>query len=236
MRSALFLVVIGLGGAAILISLGVWQVQRLAWKQGVIAQIEARIVAEPVALPTEPDPDRDAYLPVQVQGTWQDQFLRVLVSQKVEGAGYRIISALDTDAGAILLDHGFVDTQAALPSAPRDPAAAQISVVGNLQWPDETDGFTPDPDMEANIWFARDVTAMATELGTRPILLVAREVSQAGIGATPLPVDTSAIPNNHLQYAITWFSLAAIWLAMSFYFWRRRAAHETMRPFGPTES
>ena len=72
------------------------------------------------------------------------------------------------------------------------------------------------------IWFARDVDAMAAALNTKPILIVAREVSFHDGDVTPFPVDTTRIPNDHLQYAITWFSLAAIWLAMTFYFVQRR--------------
>ncbi|MBD3663820.1 SURF1 family protein [Sulfitobacter aestuariivivens] len=223
MRTAPFLIIVGLGGAAILIALGVWQVQRLAWKEGVIADIDARLKAQAVELPADPVADKHAFLPVTVTGIWRDTYVRVLVSQKVEGAGYRIISALETDTGPILLDHGFVPTGAQLPAAPSNPSDGTVTVTGNLQWPDETDSFTPTPDLDNNIWFARDVAAMADQLDTRPILLVAREMSESAIGATPLPVDTSRIPNNHLQYAITWFSLAALWLAMSFYFLRRRA-------------
>lgn len=224
MRRAAFLVIIGLGGAAILMSLGIWQVQRLAWKQSVIADIEARVDADPVALPAELDRMRDAYLPVTVRGAWQDKFLRVLVSQKVEGAGYRIISAFDTDGGPILLDYGVIPTDAVLPSAPGNGASLLMTITGNLQWPQETDSFTPEPDLENNIWFARDVAAMAEVLGTREILVVLSEPAKGVLSmATPLPVDTARIPNDHLQYAITWFSLAAIWLAMSVYFVRRRS-------------
>ena len=108
---------------------------------------------------------------------------------------------------------------------PVDAPAQPQSFTGNLQWPDETDSFTPEPDLRGNIWYARDLPAMAEALGTRPILLVQRD---PGTGpwaevATPLPIDTSRIPNNHLQYALTWYGLAIVWLAMSFYFWRRRA-------------
>ena len=60
-----------------------------------------------------------------------------------------------------------------------------------------------------------------------PVLLVARELSQPEDSVTPLPVDTAHIPNDHLQYAITWFSLAAIWLAMTVLFLRRRRAPAT---------
>jgi surfeit locus 1 family protein len=97
-------------------------------------------------------------------------------------------------------------------------------IVGNLQWPQETDSFTPVPDLENNIWFARDVQAMAEALQADPILVVQREASLGSGALTPLPVDTSAIPNDHLQYAITWFSLATVWTLMTIYFLSRRPA------------
>ena len=218
MSRALFLIIIGLGGAAILVALGVWQVQRLAWKQGVIAGIEARIADDPVALPQTPDPETDGYLPVTLTGRFAGDTLRVLVSQKNVGAGYRLITGFDTDAGRVMVDRGFLPTDDETAAAPE----GDVTVTGNLQWPQETDSFTPSPDLERNIWFARDVEAMADILQTRPVLVVAREMSQQAPGVTPLPVDTSRIPNDHLQYAITWFSLAAIWLAMSTLFYLRR--------------
>ncbi|MEO1285430.1 MAG: SURF1 family cytochrome oxidase biogenesis protein, partial [Pseudomonadota bacterium] len=67
-------------------------------------------------------------------------------------------------------------------------------------------------------WFARDIDQMADLLGTEPLLVVARNLSQPGGAVTPLPVDSSAIPNDHLQYAVTWFGLAAIWTVMMLYF------------------
>ncbi|APE44183.1 cytochrome oxidase biogenesis protein Surf1, facilitates heme A insertion [Sulfitobacter alexandrii] len=223
MSRALFVILIGLGGAAILIGLGIWQVQRLAWKEGVLADINARIEAPAQALPDRPDPETDAYLPVEVTGTLEGATLRVLVSQKDEGAGYRLISAMDTGARRILVDRGFIPTAADMPGLPQ----GAVTVTGNLQWPQETDSFTPEPDRAANIWFARDVQTMAETLDTEPVLVVARAVSWNAAPVTPLPVDTARIPNDHLQYAITWFSLAAIWLAMSFYFLRRRAKIES---------
>ena len=217
MRPALFLVTIGLGGAAMLLALGIWQVQRLAWKEGVIAEINARIADDPVPLPEDPDPERDAYLPVVITGMYSGDTLRVLVSQKHVGAGYRLITAMDSDAGRVLIDRGFVATDDKGIATPD----TSVTVQGNLQWPQETDSYTPEPNRDTNIWFARDVPLMAQELDTRPILIVANAVSQDDPVVTPLPVDTSRIPNDHLQYAITWFSLAAIWVAMSFYFFRR---------------
>ena len=218
MGRTLFLLIIGLGGAAILLSLGVWQVQRLAWKEAIIADIETRIAAEPVALPDTPDPARDAYLPVRVTGQMGAESLRVLVSQKQVGAGYRVISPLETPSGPIMVDRGFVPVDREIPAPPAEP----VTVTGNLQWPEETDGFTPAPDAARNIWYARDVAAMAEALGTRPVLVVARDAPEAGGALQPLPVDTARIPNDHLQYAITWFSLAAVWLLMTATFLLRR--------------
>lgn len=218
MSRALFLIIIGLGGAAILVSLGIWQVQRLAWKEGVIADIDARIIGAPVDLPESPDPVEDAYLPVEVTGSFVGEARRVLVSQRSIGAGYRLITAFQAGEREVLVDRGFVTTDIGNAQAPE----GDVTVTGNLQWPQETDGFTPAPDLAENIWFARDVPALAENLGTEPILVVARAVSPADLAVTPFPVDTSQIPNDHLQYAITWFSLAAIWLAMSILFLRRR--------------
>lgn len=221
-RRLAFGLIFGLGGAAILISLGVWQVQRLAWKQAVIADIDARILADPAPLPAALDPQRDAYLPVEVTGFMPTDYLRVLVSQKNLGAGYRIIRPMVTDQGRILIDLGFVTTSNA--GGLLFEEGPPLTIVGNLQWPQETDGFTPEPDQAENIWFARDVDAMAAALGTDPVLVVRRDAPQPVGPLQPLPVDASAIPNDHLQYAITWFSLAAIWSAMTFSFLRRSPA------------
>ena len=223
MSRALFVILIGLGGAAILISLGVWQVQRLTWKQGILAEINGRIEAPAVPLPEQPDPREAAYLPVKVTGSFEGQTLRVLVSQKDQGAGYRLITALNTGDRRVLVDRGYIPNEAVAPPLPDGP----VTITGNLQWPQETDSFTPAPDIDGNIWFARDVTAMSQLLQSEPVLVVARALSYDAAPVSPLPVDTSRIPNDHLQYAITWFSLAAIWAAMSLYFLRRRAKTES---------
>ncbi|MCR8827587.1 SURF1 family protein [Pseudosulfitobacter koreensis] len=228
MGRILFLIGIGLGGAAILISLGVWQVQRLTWKQGILADITARISAAPVALPDEADPVDDKYLPVTVTGTFDQGVIYVLVSQKQIGAGYRVIAPLVTDAGRrVLIDRGFVRDEDR--GAVTQPDGS-VTVTGNLHWPQEIDGFTPEPDLDRNIWFARDLPAMAQVLNTEPLFVVARETSLPDATVIPLPVDTDGIPNNHLQYAITWFSLALIWVGMTVVFALRGTRRRPERP------
>ena len=223
MNRLLFLLTFGLIGTAILVGLGVWQVQRLEWKRALLAAMEARIAAAPVALPANPDPERDRYLAVTVEGTILPGELQVLDSMKQVGPGFRLIAPFRTaDGRRILIDRGFVrETR-------RDAVRAlgPATVQGNLLWPQETDSFTPAPDRASNTWFARDVPLMAQALDTEPVMLVA--ASQTDPAVTPLPVDTAGVPNDHLQYAITWFSLAAIWAGMTATFlWRNRATSTT---------
>jgi surfeit locus 1 family protein len=205
----------GLAGAAVLVALGVWQVQRLAWKEAILAGIEARLDAPPAALPDRPDPTRDRFLPVAVAGRFTGEGLDVLASRKQIGAGFRVIAAFETDGGRrILIDRGFVPDDARIaPGGAGSSTAAPITIAGTLHWPDEVDRFTPPPDPATGLWFARDVPAMAAALDTEPVLVVAR--TPTGDGIEPLPVDTAGIPNDHLEYAVTWFSLAVVWLGMT---------------------
>lgn len=212
--------VTGLVGIAVLMSLGIWQVQRLTWKQGVLAEIDSRITAAPVAVPAVPDPEDDKYLPVTATGRYTGQDIVVLASVKQIGAVHRLIAAFVTGNGRrILVDRGWTRAGADIRTGPSGP----VTLTGNLHWPDETDGWTPEPDPKTGLWFARDVPALAQALKTEPVLLVVREASPSDPAVTPLPVDSAAIPNDHLQYAITWFSLAVIWAIMTFYFlWHQR--------------
>jgi surfeit locus 1 family protein len=207
----------GLLGCAILLSLGFWQLQRLAWKEGILAEIAARMTAAPVAVPAVPDPSRDEYLPVTATGDFTGQALDVLVSRVQIGPGYRVIGVFETGGRRVLVDRGFVVTEGR--GAGHAPHTG-VTVTGNLHWPDEVDYFTPAPDAKTGIWFARDVPAMAAALGADPVLVVAR--SDTGDGVEPMPVD-GATPNNHLSYAIQWFLLAVVWLGMTaLYLWRIR--------------
>jgi len=205
----------GLAGTAVLVWLGLWQMDRLAWKQGVLAEIDARIAASPVGLPDTPDAERDKYLPVAVTGQFGDGALRVLVSQKRVGAGYLIISPFTTQAGrSMLVDRGFLKLETPLPEAP----SGTITIEGNLHWPDDRNSSTPENDIDDNTWFARDIAQMADTFGTEPTLLVARQITPPEQAISPLPVDTENIPNDHLQYAVTWFLLAIVWVVMTGYY------------------
>ena len=210
----------GLIGAMILVGLGLWQMQRLDWKTALLAQLDGRLQAAPVAMPASPSEKADEFLAVAVDGTLLAGELHVLTSQTNRGPGYRVIQRLDLGGRVILLDRGFIAQN--LKDAARPVLSGQFT--GNLLWPDEIDTtFTPKPDLGANIWFARDLPAMAAHLGADPVLLVLRKSNETEQVVVPWPLDSANVANNHFQYAMTWFSLAVIWLGMTaFLLWRIR--------------
>jgi surfeit locus 1 family protein len=195
----------GVIGTVVLLALGVWQMQRLEWKLGILERMESRLSGAPSPLPEAPREEDHEYLRVALDGELLPGELHVFVS-----GGYRVIAPFAMDGRRILLDRGLVpaeDKDAARPTGP-------LAIEGVLLWPQERDGFTADPDLEANIWFARDVDAMATALGTEPVLVVVGS-SEGLAGPEPQPVTTLAIRNPHLGYAVTWFGLAAVWVVMT---------------------
>lgn len=218
MRRMIAPLLIGVIGAAILVSLGVWQISRMVWKQAMLDQISAMLVQAPVALPAVVDAAHDRYRGVTVSGHFTGDAVFKLDSLEGQGPGKRVIAVFETSDGRrVLVDRGlWLEGTVAHPEL-----AHPAEVAGNLDWPRETDSFTPPPDARASLWFARDVPAMAAVLRTESVLIVAR--GPTGDGILPAPVDTSAIPNNHWQYVVTWFLLALAWLGMTAYWlWRIR--------------
>ena len=216
MRRYIAPLIFGVGGVAILLSLCVWQVQRLSWKQAKLAEIESRIAAAPVPLA---DADLQEFFAVTATGTITDEEAHVLTSRKPDGAGFRVISVFETDGRRFLVDRGFVPEIDK--NASRDPI--EVTIVGNYRNVEESDSFTPEPDLAKNIHFARDVPVMAQVLNAEPVLIILRDTSEANSPVRIWPVDTAGIPNNHLNYAITWFLLAIVWAGMTaFLLWRIR--------------
>ncbi len=212
----IFPLCLGVLGFALLTGLGLWQLQRLAWKDAIITDIERALDAAPVAMPAVPDPDVHQYLAVDVRGSLTGEGVRVLTSRQEAGPGYRVIAVLETEGRRLLADLGFRAESEQVQLVTGEP----IRIVGNVHWPDEHDPlFTPDP--EGDLWFARDVPVMAAVLGVEPVLVVRRTSEPDVDGVAAWPVDVSGIRNTHLEYAITWFGLAAVWLLMTG-FWLHR--------------
>lgn len=206
--------IIGVAGVAILVSLGRWQLDRLVLKEAKIAGIEAMLGAAPVELPPAPGPE-SRYLAVRAAGYLTGESLEKLDSLRDQGPGRRIVAVLDLGGRRVMVDLGI-----RLDGTEAEPRG-QVVVTGNLDWPQEADSYTPKP--EGNLWFARDVTAMARALDAEPTLIVADRTVVDGIVA--MPVDTSSIPNDHWHYALTWFSLAFVWFGMTLgWMWRIRRA------------
>jgi surfeit locus 1 family protein len=222
MRRILFPLILGLGGIAVLLALGFWQLRRLEWKEEILANITARIGDTPVDIATIGAPDKatQRYMPVALSGKTTGQEILVLSGMQYQGAGYEVIAAFETTSGRrILLDRGFIPE--ALRGAARPPAA--LTITGNLDWPLEADSYTPPPDAKTGLWFARDVDLMAKSLGTDPLLVVINAAKGDVQSIFPVPVGTASIKNDHLQYAVTWFSLAMVWAGMTAYLlWRIR--------------
>ncbi len=212
-RQLVFPVVFGALGVITLCLLGYWQLQRLDWKNQMLEKIEQKIVADPVELPKSISQQSDQYLSVIVSGEIQSNEIHVLTSKKNMGPGFLVISPLKLqDEKLIMVDTGFI------PVSKKDTTrvSGKIKVIGNLLWPNEIDGFTPDPNIKKNIWFGRDLIRMSEYLGTDPILVVARKTSPS-TEASPQRIGIN-IANNHLNYAITWFSLACVWFGMTILF------------------
>ena len=218
-RSIIPPLVFGVVMTAILLSLGFWQLRRLDEKTTLLAEIQSGIDATPVTLPAEIDPSMK-YLPVTVSGQTTGDEILVLSGTKERGGGYNVISALETEDGRrILLDRGFIEQDHRRTARP--PVA--LDVMGNLHWPQDKSSSTPEPDLNAGIWFARDVQAMAQALDTQPIFVVASEVEGDAQGVDPIPVAIEGIPNSHLSYAVQWFLFAATCAGMTAWLiWRIR--------------
>jgi surfeit locus 1 family protein len=218
-RQTILALILGLAGTGTLVGLGVWQLQRLDWKEAIIAGAETMIAADPVPLPDAPDPAQDRYRAVTVDGRFTGEEAHVLTSTREEGPGFLVIAAYETMAGRrILIDRGFVvETEKTTPRPARP-----LPVSGNLNWPDDVTSSTPAYDAGRAIWYGRDVAGIAALLRTEPILVIAR--SDTGDGVSPRPVTTAGFRNDHWQYAVTWFSLAVAWAGMTvFLLWRIRS-------------
>lgn len=197
-----------------LIALGVWQLERRAWKLDLIERVEARIHAAPTAFPWRGGAPQDLeYRRVRVTGIF-DHARETLVQALTErGGGFWVVTPLRTANGTILVNRGFV------PEDRRDPAgraAGQVSgpttVTGLIRLSEPGGGFLRSNDPAAGRWYSRDVGAIATAKGLGP---VAPQFVDAD--ATPNPggypvggLTVVAFRNTHLVYALTWFALAVL--------------------------
>ena len=235
--SAILILAAGCGVLALL-ALGTWQVHRLFWKRDLIARVDARVHAAPVAPPGPAlwpavDAGHDEYLHVTARGRYDgDETLVQAVTNL--GAGFWVLAPFRTvDGFTLLVNRGFV------PQDRRDPAAraasetrGETTVTGLVRMTEPGGGFLRSNDPAADRWYSRDVAAIAAKRGLGPVAPYFVD-ADATPNAGGLPVGgltVVAFPDNHLVYAVTWYALAAMLFGMIVWIlredWRsRRVPH-----------
>lgn len=222
----------------ICVALGVWQLQRLDWKRGLIAQREAAIAAAPVSPPqTLAEARALEFHPVVDGGVFLNGREIDLNATGPRGdAGFHVLTPLREAAGRIVfVNRGFVPVELKDPARrPAGQFAGAVHIRGLLRVPPEKKPgwFVPDNRPDINYWFWIDLPAMAAADHLSPA-----EVAPFYIDAdaTPNPggwpqggTTLLDLPNNHLQYAITWFSLAAAALVIYVLSQRGTEAHDRL--------
>jgi surfeit locus 1 family protein len=221
----------------VLIGLGSWQMQRRDWKLGLIERIEQRSHGEAIS----PTMARDLwqrsqdveYYRVLLVGRFLHEHERHLYTIDQGKAGWRVITPLVTGGGdVVLVDRGYVPDELKDPAA---RAAGQIAetveLVGLARAPGVPGWFTPENDPARNRWFWRDVQGMvagmpADQAGRAAPFMVEAE-AEAVPGGWPRGGATRLVlSNRHLEYALTWYSLAFILAIMAFFFRRGRAQEQ----------
>jgi len=210
-------------------ALGVWQVQRLAWKRDLIARVEARIHRPPVPVPPSADwaslDRRDAeYRHVEAHGVFLHQQETLVDALTALGAGSWVVTPLRTSDGVILINRGFVPPDlrtAEARAASQTPG--ELTVTGLLRMTEPGGRILRPNQPAAGRWFSRDVAAIAAAQGlgeVAPFFIDAEggpQVAAAPVGG----LTVVQFRNAHLAYAATWFSLAALCAAGLALVWRR---------------
>lgn len=209
MKKLRFPIILGLLGCGLLIWLTIWQIQRLAWKENLLANLTVQMESAPKTMADLPSLDLRKVdgLPFSARGKIGTEYVDLL-SGGTGGAGYRRIAALDTGEHIIMIELGFLPEGQKLNAF--EGSSSDVEITGNLYAPKGNGSY----DQKRNIWVGYDLEKMAKQLGAEPIILVAKTSPFPEIISEPFTLN---IPNNHLQYAITWALLALAWGAMTVY-------------------
>lgn len=216
---------------ALLISLGVWQLRRLSWKEGLIAQIEARAHLPPEPLPaagvwSKLRPEDYEYRHVTARGTF-DHTKEALVFRAGKEPGYHLLTPMQlTSGGYVIVNRGFV------PADRKDKSTrlageimGETVVTGLMRAPETRNLFTPPDRPQAGEYFTSDPVLIAAHSGLMPAapFLIDADATEIPGGVPRGGTSVLALPNNHLSYALTWFSLtAALFGVFAAFAWQSR--------------
>jgi surfeit locus 1 family protein len=222
-------------GVVILVGLGIWQLDRRVWKQNLILTLNTRLSRAPEDLPPRASWPRllaegNEYSRVTFPAEFLDGQEALVYTAgsplrpDVKGPGYWVIAPAQLAGGSIVLvNRGFVPLDAKDPSTrPAGNSHGTIEIVGVLRWPETRGLFTPADDVKGNVWYLRDPKAIAAAkkwASAAPFYI--DQEAPVPPGGWPKPGKLAVeLPDNHLQYAITWFGLAlalagvyVVWLA-----------------------
>jgi len=240
-RPRLWLTVLSLAAFALLIALGVWQIERRAWKLALIDRVEQRVHA-----PAQPIPSpaawpavsaaSDEYRHVTVSGRFLHDRETLVQAVTEEGPGYWVLTPLQRGDGTlVLVNRGFV------PSERRDASTrqsgnpnGQVEITGLLRMTEPKGGFLRNNVPQHNRWYSRDVAAIAAARGLHDVapFFIDADAGSQTTGGPISGLTVISFPNNHLIYALTWFALAFMLAGKLFVtfggglFRRKRFVHE----------
>lgn len=229
--------VLSLLALTVLISLGNWQMQRLRWKENLIAAVSMRVKEPARALPPANkwpslNVNENEYRTFFARGRFlhrhEVQVYTVLSDPKGSffGAGYWVLTPFELDDGGIVVvNRGFVPEQRkAQASRPEGQIEGALRITGLLRAPEQANFFTPANDAAKNAWYRRDPADIAHASGIKnvaPFLLDATGEYRPNM--LPQPNETKiAFTNNHLGYALTWYGLACTLVGVFAAFARQR--------------
>lgn len=229
-----------------LIGLGTWQLQRKAWKEDLIAKIEARRLAEPVsyaeALSKFVQDGDVEYLRIRVSGTFDHTTERHLYEPTSRAQGWHVLTLFNADGGLppLFINRGWVpDTLKDSAMRAEGQLAGHVTVTGLVRKEQSRGYFTPENDIKGNQWFWRDLQDMrwgskgapspeqfaAMRLKAIAPFSVDADAEPANPGGWPKGGTTEIrISNSHLQYVVTWYGIALTLIGVFIAFARQKLA------------